>query len=71
MVGSDSGRIVVLEYIPFKNVFERVIILTDIEKFIVYLRKIITIILILCVRFIWKHLARVVAEGLYLGNISR
>ena len=24
VVGSDSGRIVVLEYIPFKNVFERV-----------------------------------------------
>ena len=24
VVGSDSGRIVILEYIPFKNVFERV-----------------------------------------------
>ena len=27
VVGSDSGRIVILEYIPFKNVLERVSIL--------------------------------------------
>lgn len=32
VVGSDSGRIVVLEYIPFKNVFERVTTIFDIDS---------------------------------------
>jgi hypothetical protein len=44
VVGSDSGRIVVLEYIPYKNVFERVILIDSFENFIIHSRKIIIIV---------------------------
>ena len=43
VVGSDSGRIVVLEYIPYKNVFERVILIDSFENVIIHSSKVMII----------------------------